>query len=542
MSKNNTICPGIVKMMGDVIVPTLTKFALAPDYVCSKLVQSCDDVDFKILHHDDYIHRVLKDKPHHIQENNYLNNMYKTVQANGGPRKTFKAVHYSDAHVDLQYTPGTNQHCTTPLCCRPENGFTDNPDDQAGYWGSYNCDTAPPTIRLMFETIRDEIKPDVVFWSGDMSAHSVWENDNEEVIEVNKYVADLVEEILGDTVTVYPIMGNHDVWPVNVQSFLQPNPILQSLTSTWSKWLKPETMKTFSIAGYYSQYFEIKGQGKQAKMFDKTRVLGVTTQVCNPQNWYLWEIMSDPAGELAWLESVLQDMEAKGENAILLGHMPISSCLRAWGTRFQALAERYQHVIRFGIFGHSHSEKFFLTTTVKRDNDVTTIKPISFNSILAPTTTYQGKNPSFAVYEIDEESMLIVNATTYFFNITQANQGNPKWEVYHNILEAYGIPDMSPDSFYSYAEKLLTNEEEALKFNMWNAKGGPDGDDLDGSCNEKCRRRTFCSLVTSTTDDEDECKEAIKKSFSLNIDEFHFSEDAFYEFMAGPWVEKVYLE
>ena len=40
---------------------------------------------------------------------------------------------------------------------------------------------------------------------------------------------------------------------------------------------------------------------------------------------------------------------------------------------------------------------------------------------MAPTTTYQGKNPSFAVYEIDEESMLIVNATTYFFNITQAN-------------------------------------------------------------------------------------------------------------------------
>jgi len=44
--------------------------------------------------------------------------------------------------------------------------------------------------------------------------------------------------------------------------------------------------------------------------------------------------MSDPAGELAWLESVLQDMEAKGENAILLGHMAISNCVRAWGSRF----------------------------------------------------------------------------------------------------------------------------------------------------------------------------------------------------------------
>lgn len=51
-------------------------------------------------------------------------------------------------------------------------------------------------------------------------------------------------------------------------------------------------------------------------------------------NWYLWEVMSDPAGELAWLESVLKEMEANNEVAILLGHMPISDCLRAWGTRF----------------------------------------------------------------------------------------------------------------------------------------------------------------------------------------------------------------
>src|SRR5205807_91748 len=110
------------KMMGDVIVPTLTKFALSPDYVCSKLVQSCTDVDFKILDRESYIDRVLKDKPHHIHDNEYVNNLYKSVQSNGGPKKTFTAVHYSDAHVDLDYTAGTNQNCNRPLCCRPENG------------------------------------------------------------------------------------------------------------------------------------------------------------------------------------------------------------------------------------------------------------------------------------------------------------------------------------------------------------------------------------------------------------------------------------
>ena len=51
-------------------------------------------------------------------------------------------------------------------------------------------------------------------------------------------------------------------------------------------------------------------------------------------NWYLWEILSDPGDEIAWLEETLKEMEANNETAILLGHMPISDCLRDWATRF----------------------------------------------------------------------------------------------------------------------------------------------------------------------------------------------------------------
>ena len=87
-------------------------------------------------------------------------------------------------------------------------------------------------------------------------------------------------------------------------------------------------------------------------------------------------------------------------------------------------------MIRFGLYGHSHSETYFLTRSVNVDGDLTKTRPIAFNSILAPSTTYTGNNPSFAVYEIDEETMLPVDITTYYFNITQANLGNPKWEVF----------------------------------------------------------------------------------------------------------------
>lgn len=336
--------------------------------------------------------------------------------------------------MDLFYKAGTNANCNMPLCCREENGYPADPKDAAGIWGDYRCDTTPAALTKMFEFVRDEIKPDVLFWTGDMSAHSVWENSNEEVADVNNIIANQMKDMFGDKFMIYPLQGNHDVWPVNVQSFTTPNYLVQNLTQVWSHWLKPDTIKTFSKAGYYAQYFELTGQNK---VFDKVRVLGVTTQTCNEQNWYLWEVLADPGDELQWLEATLRDMEQKGEIAILLGHIPINGCLRAWGSRFQALMDRYQHIVRFGLFGHSHDEKFFLTTSVNTNGNLSETKPIAFNSILSPTTTYTGKNPSFSVLEIDEELMIPVNITTYFFNITKANLGNPEWEVYHNILADY---------------------------------------------------------------------------------------------------------
>ena len=50
---------------------------------------------------------------------------------------------------------------------------------------------------------------------------------------------------------VYPLQGNHDVWPVNVQSFSEENAIIKSLTGVWNYWLKEDTIETFKKAGYY---------------------------------------------------------------------------------------------------------------------------------------------------------------------------------------------------------------------------------------------------------------------------------------------------
>ena len=35
----------------------------------------------------------------------------------------------------------------------------------------------------MLTYVKDEIKPDMFFWTGDNSSHNVWDNTNEEVTE-----------------------------------------------------------------------------------------------------------------------------------------------------------------------------------------------------------------------------------------------------------------------------------------------------------------------------------------------------------------------
>lgn len=107
----------------------------------------------------------------------------------------------------------------------------------------------------MLDFVRDEVKPDLFVWTGDNSAHNVWSNSNE---EVTAYVVNITESIKnafkGTPITVIPIQGNHDTWPVNVQDFSSPdiNVPINSFMAHWADWLTPESLKMFAHYGYYS--------------------------------------------------------------------------------------------------------------------------------------------------------------------------------------------------------------------------------------------------------------------------------------------------
>jgi len=243
MKQNDTVCHGAVAEMGDVLVPVLEQSLLDPDYFCSEFLGQCSSKNYYFFEAEGYVDTILKTKPANIQNDNYLNSLYQSIK--GQNRKTIKAVHISDVHVDFLYAVGSDAKCNLPLCCRAENGFPTDPERQAPKWGSYLCDIPPTVLENMLEFVKSDIKPDMLFWTGDNSPHNVWSNDNPEVTEATANITRIIQAHLDSTnISVYPIQGNHDTWPVNVQDFSDPytNIPINGFSGDWLDWLEPETI------------------------------------------------------------------------------------------------------------------------------------------------------------------------------------------------------------------------------------------------------------------------------------------------------------
>jgi sphingomyelin phosphodiesterase len=131
----------------------------------------------------------------------------------------------------------------------------------------------------------------------------------------------------------------------------------------------------------------------------------------------LWVNRNDPGLELKWLEATLREMELRNESAIILGHVPSGDkdCLYHWAIRYRAITDRFQQVIRFSVYGHVHSEMYGTARSFKNN------KPIGVQYWTGSVSTFTETNPSFRVYEVDEETMVPVKVHTYIFNLTDPN-------------------------------------------------------------------------------------------------------------------------
>ena len=218
-----SVCEGGVTIMAGALLQSLGEGVIAPRRICDEVLHMCKTPTIERLDGSDFVSRVMAGKPEIIKNNTFVDDLYKKIAADPNQREIVRGIHFSDPHVDFYYEEGQEADCKYPVCCR-NNGVIDTFSSikrPAPKWGDYNCDIPTTTLKSMFDFIgnnQDSLKTDFITWTGDNSAHNVWDNTAEEITSYTKNITAMLKESLGEDseMPIFPIQGNHDTWPVNV--------------------------------------------------------------------------------------------------------------------------------------------------------------------------------------------------------------------------------------------------------------------------------------------------------------------------------------
>eukprot|EP00347_Sterkiella_histriomuscorum_P016216 403354044 len=510
-------CRGMIDYFVDLGAQQLFEMPLGPGNICQNYLRICEIEDLRVLDITQYQNQILKSKPQNVISDNFINEEYERINLFDGSssRPVIKMLHLADLHLDFKYMAGSAAMCNNIICCREVNGFPDDSKNKAGIYGSYYCDAPKKLMYSMIEYINANIGPDFIVWTGDSTPHTEFEKIGfEEKQTYLTWLNDLFKTNMSSA-TMYPAPGNHDFSVSNMQDFTKAEPLLEYLQPEWKDWLDDQALEQFKQQGYFAQNLKLK----DGRIFENVVLISLNTQSCYLFNFYLWAQRNDPGGQLDWLNKTLIEIEAKNQMAIIFGHVPIGNvdCNYGWSVRFKAIADRFQHIIRFSVYGHVHEEQHYINRAVKSD------KPVGVSYLTGSVTPYENINPSFRVFELDVETMLPLRIQTHFMDISK---DEPKWELRHQLPEFYQMEDLSPNSFEKLSNRMQNEEELAVKYSQTMSLGAAHK--YISKCDEKCRLALACDTKTSLYFDSRDCQ---KESW------FDLVGFVFY-WIANPWVNK----
>ena len=440
-------CKNVLDKYGAIIFDSIYYHYLDPNFFCGFVILVCPPT-MEPMNLTEDIQRIVKNKPQ--------------IPLPTPTRKsTFKVLQVTDIHLDPQYIANATVSCSETLCCRKPSNSTDG--KVSGYWGTLgSCDLPLRTAEQMAMFISKNVEVDFVIWTGDNSQHDIDKTSNEN-IDNTLLLSSLFKTHLPG-VTVYPSLGNHETYPLEVWNF-KDNPKIYSrpeertyaknqaqfqstFSSNWKDWLGAQSSQEFSKNGFYSSYNQKYG----------VRIISLNTNACHNENFYLLLDPTDPGDMLTWLNKTLAQSEQNKESVYIIGHVPpgSSDCFPEWSNRFSALVERYSHLIRGQFFGHFHSDSFFIYKSYLNKNETVNL------GFLAPSMTpNSNRNPSFRVYEIDFDTKLPINYYQYRLNLTKANLDPTQplqWEIAYDFLGTYGYKDLGIATFDDFRNQILKNQ------------------------------------------------------------------------------------
>jgi len=349
--------------------------------------------------------------------------------------------HIADLHWDMYY--GTK----LSRCWR---GRYDS-IRKAGPMGNHACNSPWSLVESAVKSMA-EIWSDVEFiiLSGDIVSD---EFKGEERMQGIQNVTDLFMRTFAGHF-VFPVLGETD--PLEYEK----------LATIWKPWMPNDAINTFIEGGFYM--LELKQR--------KLKVIIMNTNLWTEKGAAIYK-SSDPAGQWAWLESVLAKCDANNQMAYMVGHIAPGGderqetnyrhrLLPEFNAQYIDLINKYSHIISGQFFSHLHSDTFRILFSKVTEEPISAI-------FLAPSVTplrtpSGANNPGIRLYETEKVAGTIVNYEQYFLDLDEANkEGKTKWYKEYDLLSYYNFKNVTPQALHNLAQNFLRGEDRAIVFEKY---------------------------------------------------------------------------
>ncbi|GMM58103.1 hypothetical protein DAKH74_047190 [Maudiozyma humilis] len=478
-----------------------------------------------------------------------------------GNNGTFKVLHISDLHIDMDYTVGNEANCTDPICCTPRshnkhklngtspymgywNSFFDsyynddfsfeqgtevNPFNNSNVWtpatsfGNYMCDPPERLINSSLNNVIDYAKQqnftfDFTIFTGDMVDHD-WtkEISLEDTIKSEESVLRDIKSRLGST-PVYPVLGNHDSYPYGQ---LAPEGFSFSNKFTWNTELISDIMQDYDwVSNEEAQQARAHYTGYAVETKMGLKVISLNSNTWYRKNDYAYMNASNPDnfGMFKFLIDELVASEAKNQRVWITAHIPPAAAgLPVPSNVFAEIVERFSPSTIAGVFfGHTHQDQFEVLYAGS-GNDTKTIEDVINHAWIAPSITpWGGINPAWRYYEVDSTTFSVMNMHTFYMklNDTYTNNGaEPQWQHEYAARDVYNVswPATSPLNgtfWHLVAEQVGQSVDVRQTYENYSNRFSPYTPVCKSTkgCDED-----YCFLTSFTLDGYDQCMAALPK-------------------------------
>ncbi|XP_060581957.1 acid sphingomyelinase-like phosphodiesterase 3b [Ruditapes philippinarum] len=417
--------------------------------------------------------------------------------------------HLTDFHWDFSYW-------TDQLSC---NGMNIS---KPGMFGDQWCDSPWGLVEETVTGIKD-LKSDVDFmlWTGDTVPHvdgSHLSTDlNKELV---RNITNLMKSTFPNTL-IYATFGNHDYHPKH-KFPPHNNEIYNATYLIWKSWINDASQDSnFMKGGFYTTITNS----------------GIRIVAMNSNMYYTKDTLTvdleDPAGQFAWLDSVLTNATANNEKVILTGHVPpgyttprgVSWMTDAFNKKFIDIVLRHSSVIVAMHFGHEHHDSFRLFYNQAGTPAV--------SLFLAPSVTpwrYQlpdgeiepPHNPGARLVKYDRQTGKQLDILQYYADLNSANANNKlTWTLGYNATSLYGIPDITPKSMGELNDKMTSASNQVFKAYMnWYNTNANTSDQFP--CNDTCFKTVKCGIRFIDKASFTNCLSAVNGSNSVFTSSLYF--------------------